>query len=216
MELDISKLSPEQLEEIESRIAQQKKNEKIKREQERKSYESERDMFVKTMFNKAIDIHEILKDFKKELEKGLEEHAVKLANYGELRSNSKGGFKLADKENIISLVRTRDTEPTWDERSSKGVELIKNFLLDTVKKRDKDLFEILMSFLERNQKGDLETSRVMDLLQHQDKFEDNRWIEGLRLLRESYSNVLKGYGYLFKQRGSDGKWQTVTLNFSSI
>jgi hypothetical protein len=56
----------------------------------------------------------------------------------------------------------------------------------------------------------------MVLLQHENNFDDTRWIEGLRLLRESYSNVLKGYGYLFKEKGKDGKWKTITLNFSSL
>jgi hypothetical protein len=216
MELDISKLSPEQLAEVEAKIALKKKKDAEKRLQEQKAYESERNNFVKEMFQKARHLHNMEKEFKEELIGGMEKHALKLENYGLLRSNSKGGFKLSDNENNISIARTRDTEPTWDERATKGVGLIKDYLLDTVKKRDLDMFAILMSFLERNQKGDLETSRVMNLLQHEDRFDDPRWIEGLRLLRESYSNVLKGYGYQFKERGTDGKWQTLTLNFSSI
>jgi hypothetical protein len=216
MELDISKLSPEQLADIEAKIAQKKKSDAAKRQKERKAYEAERDNFVKRIHNKAVNLRIALLDFKEEVTEGMQQHAVRLADYGTLRSNSKGGFQITDSDNTIGIARLRDTEPTWDERATKGVELIKDFLLDTVKKRDKDLFEILMSFLERNQKGDLETSRVMALLQHESKFDDTRWVEGLRLLRESYSNVLKGYGYLFKEKDKEGKWQTLTLNFSRL
>ncbi|NDG53898.1 MAG: DUF3164 family protein, partial [Flavobacteriia bacterium] len=118
-----------------------------------------------------------------------------LSEYGKIRSNSKGGFSVTDKNDTMRVTRRRDTEPVWDERSGKAVELIKEFLGDAIKKRDIKMYEILMSFLERNANGDLEYGRVMDLYKHEDKFDDPRWKEGLKLIKESFSNHLKGYGY---------------------
>jgi hypothetical protein len=54
MEIDISKLSPEQLAEIEAKIAQKKKSDQVRREKERKAYEADRDNFVKRVHNKAF------------------------------------------------------------------------------------------------------------------------------------------------------------------
>ena len=62
----------------------------------------------------------------------------------------------------------------------------------------------------------MEYGRVMNLLKHEDKYDDPRWLEGLRLLKDSYSNHLKGFGYEFKTRGTNGKWYNIVLNFSSI
>ncbi|MDC9722399.1 MAG: hypothetical protein PSN34_06455 [Urechidicola sp.] len=74
-----------------------------------------------------------------------------------------------------------------------------------------------MSFLIRNKSGDLEYSRVMDLLSHEDKYTDERWVEGLHLVKESYSNVMKGYGYQLMHRPKEGdKWDNINLSFSSI
>ena len=73
-----------------------------------------------------------------------------------------------------------------------------------------------MGFLEKNQDGDLEYSDVMNLYKHENEFNDPRWKEGLKLIKESFSNHLKGYGYEFKVKADDGKWQKLYLNFSSL
>ncbi|MGY0034419.1 hypothetical protein [Pedobacter sp. NJ-S-72] len=71
---------------------------------------------------------------------------------------------------------------------------------DAIKKRDVKLYEILIKFLEKNQNGDLEYSAVFGLMEHEDKFDDPRWLEGLRLLKQSYTVTLKCFGYEFKKK----------------
>ena len=63
----------------------------------------------------------------------MEKHREKLNEYGKIRSNSKGGFSLMHSDKTIRIKRRRDTQPTWDERSTKALELIHAFLYDTVK-----------------------------------------------------------------------------------
>ena len=214
--IDLSQLSAEQLSDLENKLNQKKEQERKKRDQERKAYEADRDDFVLKIISKAKALSEQIKAFKIEVEKGMEHHAEKLNQYGEMRSNSKGGFTINNSNGQKQVKRLRDTEPSWDERADKAVELIKEVLGETVKKRDRDTYEILMSFIERNNKGDLEMSKVMNLLQHEDRYTDPRWKEGLRLLREAYSNQLKGYGYAFKEKGEQGKWESISLSFSSL
>jgi hypothetical protein len=50
---------------------------------------------------------------------------------------------------------------------------------------------------------------------YEDKFDDPCWKEGLKLIKESFSNHLKGYGYEFKVKGDDGKWENLYLNFQA-
>ena len=61
----------------------------------------------------------------------------------------------------------------------------------------------------------------MELLKYEDMYDDIRWIEGLRLVKEGYSSFLKAFGYEFKTKvitkeNPDGKWQNILLNFSSL
>lgn len=211
--MNINDLSADQLEEL---LKKKKSAERKRQEKERAEYEKDRDEKVFAIMQTAKALFRELSEFKTFCHIEMDKQALKLASYGKLRSNSKGGFKISNTEDTIRVVRRRDTEPVWDERSTKALELIKDFLGDTIKKRDLKLYEILMSFLERNANGDLEYSRVMALYKHEDKYDDERWKEGLRLIKESFRNHLKGYGYEFKYKDESGKWQNILLNFSGI
>lgn len=204
-------------EELRALLAKREREEKEARLKEKESYEQERDEVVLSLIKIAADISTGLQKFKAELHGVFEEYQEKLNNYGEIRSNSKGGFSITTKDGLYRVRRTRNTMPTWDERSSKALELIADFLRDTVKKRDRKLFEILISFIQRNEKGELEYSKVMHLLQHRDKYNDVRWVEGLKLIEESYSNQLRGYGYEFFQKDeTTGKFQKIEINFTAL
>ncbi len=202
--------------ELEALLKDKKQKEQKKLEKEKELYESQRNTQTDTAVKNALDLFDILSEFKKDIHKMMDEQALKLAEYGKIRSNSKGGFTISNADDTKRITRRRDTEPAWDERSQKAIELIRDFLGDTIKKRDVKMYEILLSFLQRNEKGELEYSRVMDLYSHEDKFDDPRWKEGLRLIKESYSNHLKGFGYEFKYKDEAGKWQNILLNFSSL
>jgi hypothetical protein len=211
--IDISKLS---VSELEAYLKKKKEKEAKQLAQEKETYERERDENIFKIITTAKTLFKELGEFKQYCHIEMDNQANKLANYGKIRGNSKGGFSVSDRNDTMKVTRRRDTEPVWDERSTKAIELIKEFLGDAIKKRDLDMYEILMGFLERNEKGDLEYARVMDLYKHEAKFDDERWKEGLRLIKESFSNHLKGFGYEFKFRNDEGKWENILLNFSSL
>lgn len=202
--------------ELRDLLAKKEKAERAALEKEKKEYEASRDETIFKMVNTAQTLFNELGEFKTFCHIEMENQAKKLEGYGKIRSNSKGGFSITNADDTMRVTRRRDTEPVWDERAGKGVDLIKDFLGDAIKKREEKLYEILMGFLERNDKGDLEFARVMELYRHEDKYQDERWKEGLRLIKESFSNHLKGFGYEFKIKGTDGKWTNLLLNFSSI
>ncbi|AJA67345.1 Protein of unknown function DUF3164 [Myroides sp. A21] len=210
---DIKDMTTQELEQM---LKERKKAEQADLAKKKKEYESKRDYTVNSCVEAAINLNKVIQEFKNQVHQLMDEQATLISEYGMIRSTSKGGFTISNSDNTMQLKRRRDTEPAWDERSTKAVDLIKDFLGDAIKKRDTKMYEILMSFLQRNEKGELEYSRVMDLYSHEDKFDDPRWKEGLRLIKESFSNHLRGYGYEFKIKDKDGKWTNVLLNFSSL
>lgn len=202
---------------LEALLAQRKKKEKDALERAKKEYEAARDREIEDLMTEGSFLASRLEAFKKKCHEKMDVQSVKLEEYGQIRSNSKGGFSITHSKGNLRITRRRDTEPYWDERAAKAVELIKDFLQDTVKKRDVKIFKVLMSFLERNKNGDLEYAKVFTLLQYEGEWDDQRWKEGLRLLKESYSVHMKGFGYEFKvKKGEDGKWENLTLNFTAI
>ncbi|SIT25475.1 Protein of unknown function [Chryseobacterium ureilyticum] len=70
-----------------------------------------------------------------------------------------------------------------------------------------------MSLLERK-KGSLDILLVQKLYSMEDRFEDQNWKEGIRLLKESYSyNLSKDYVSFYK-RDENNVWELINLNFS--
>ena len=204
------------IEELEAILKEKVSERNKKKERERKQYEKGRDTEIEVLMNEAIQLTERLQNFKVRCHDILQRQEIKLRDYGDIRSNSKGGFSITHSDQLRRVTRRRDTLPNWDERGEKGLELVKDFLHTTVKKRDADLFEILISFLERNKAGDLEYGRVMALISHRAKFHDKRWLEGLRLIEQSFSIMFRGFAYEFKTKDPEGKWESHTLNFSSL
>ncbi len=211
--VDVSSLSSA---ELEAMLKKKKEKEAKKLAKEKAAYEKERDTLISEMVDHALELSEQLTYFKELCHVAMDKQCEKLKTYGKIRSNSKGGFQVVNTEGTKKLVRRRDTTPVWDERSEKAMQLIKAFLMESVKKRDKKQFTLLMSFLERNKNGDLEYSRVMNLIQNEELFDDERWVEGLRLMKESFSNHLKGFGYEFKIVNDEGKWVSIPMNFSAM
>jgi hypothetical protein len=209
----INELSTEEMETV---LKHKRRIEAERQEKERRAYEAERDTDMGELIALALDIENQSYLLKQLTHSKMEKHQEMLNNYGKIRSNSKGGFSLMHSDKTIRIKRRRNTQPIWDERSTKALELIHAFLYDTVKKRDKDLFEMLMGFLVKNKKGDLDYASVMNLLNHENRFEDSRWKEGLRLLKQSYSNFLKGYQYDFEKQNEEGKFERIELNFSAL
>lgn len=208
--------SESEIKELEAKLAKLKSKEIVKKQREKKQYEVNRDKRVEKLVITSIKLHKAMLLFKKEVEIEMQNQSEALSNYGEMPSKSKGGFSIVNSEDTFKIKRTRDTSPTWDERSKKAVELIVDFLHDSVKKRAEPEFNLIMGFLEKNKAGDLEYQKVMQLLSNEQNYTDPRWKEGLRLLRESYKVVLKGYGYYFDRKLPDGTWDNISLNFSSI
>lgn len=190
--------------------------EKKVQQKKREEYEAKRDHVVVSLTENAIGLFKELALFKALVQEEMDEQALRLNEYGLMRGNSKGGFSVTNEADTYRIRRTRDTSPSWDERSTKGVALIKEFLDDAIKKRAFKEYTLIMDFLEKNQQGDLEYQKVMMLLRREDNYSDPRWKEGLRLLKESYKVVLKGFGYYFERKTPEGKWEPISLNFSSL
>jgi Protein of unknown function (DUF3164) len=210
---DLSSASVEELKKV---LAEKEKEEKQKHVIKKAAYEKARDNHVEFLVDKATHINVLLAEFKADCHRIMDLQAEKLNEYGTMRANSKGGFGVPHSSGEFKVIRTRSTEPSWDERSLKAVALINDFLKDTVKKKDVKTFDILMSFIQKNEHGELKYDRVMTLLSHANSYDDPRWVEGLKLIQESYTINQRAIGYEIKRKDASGKMQTINLNFSSI
>lgn len=207
----LDNLTDEQLEQaLKARQASKKAAETAAREQ----YNQKRDALAKLLAERAYTLEGYIADFHEEAKRALIEFREESRQYGGVRANSKGGFSI--ETNDYKATLRFHAIWTFDERAAMAEELLTEFLGDTVKKKDKALYEILLSLLQRNKDGKLEPRRVMDIISHEDKYTDERWRKAIKLLKESYQERGSKYYMEFARKTADGKWEPINLNFASL
>lgn len=211
--IDISQLSSAELEQL---LAQRKKQEKLERESKKKEYEELRDSSVSYMVIMALDLANQMKQFKTECYQKFEGFRLAAMEYGDIRSHSKGGFSLRTSDGTMLARLERNVVHEYDERADLAMNLIREFLESTIKKKDIQTYRTIATLLERNKSGDLKPERVADLMKIKDNYDDERWTKAMNLLLESYREREVSYNVSFAIKDENGKDQSINLTFSTI
>lgn len=204
-------------EELQAYLEERKREEVQKAQQAREEYEKFVDKTTSRIVRNAQRISKLLTEFKDRTTAELEQMREKLNEYGAIRANSKGGFLLRTKEGDGKVLYKYASICDWDERAAKAEGLLTDFLKDVVKKRDKELFELIIGLLEKNKEGKLEFSRMQALYAKETLFADPRWVEAIRLFKESFRVIDSKMRLEIYTRNEETKeWVIVPLNLSSI
>lgn len=213
----LESLTPEERMQLAKELAAKEKKERLEKDAKKKKYARNREARVQKIAKGWLKIEQQISAFKKEIAVMMEQQREELNEFGLIPTKSKGGFSITSQDETFRVTISRDTNPAWDETAHKGVEIIKQFLLEKgATSKEPETVELLLSLISKNANGDLEYAKVMTFLKHANTYQDAPWKEGLRLISEGYKIVLKGYGYQFHKKDQAGKWQPVSINFSSL
>jgi hypothetical protein len=211
--VDLSTLSADDLEkELSRRKQQDKENKRLAREK----YESDRDALVTELVALAANLEIAMAEFKGNCIKDLNTFRERALNYGDIRSNSKGGFLLRNSitQEVVSL--DRNTIPEYDERASLAEQLLKDFLQEKVKKKDQQTFRTISALLEKNKRGDYTPGRIAALLKIRDNYNDEKWQKAMSLFEESFQVRDISYSVSFYRKDAMGKDKALCLTFASL
>lgn len=211
--IDLSKLSAE---ELEAALATKKEEARKEAVRQRALYEMHRDEIVTRRVKQARRLAKILKEFKKETLKEIEDFREKANAYGDIRSTSKGGFSLRNSETGERLSLDRNVDVEYDERADMAEDLIKDFLQDKVKKRDQSDYNAISALLQRNKAGKFSPASIGKFLSIRDNYDDERWIKAMTLFEESYQVREISYSVSFYEKNTMAKDTALVLNFASI
>ena len=207
--IDINQLSTE---ELEAALAKKKEAERQERENQRKSYESLKKETIEDLAPVAEELSLSILRFRDKAFTQLGSLYELLQDYSKRHQDGKGNFKIENEE--FKIIFKRQGKGTFDERSEQAEKHIIDFL-NTKYDGDLDTKDLILSLMERK-KGDLDINMIQKLYSMEDRFDDENWREGIRLLKESYSfRHSKDYISFFK-KGRNNQWEGINLNFSSI
>lgn len=201
---------------LEAMLAEKKKADKEARAKARADYEAKRDALVTSIVARAKVLNAQMRDFKQYAMDQLEAFRETANEYGDIRSNSKGGFSLRHNATGEMVSLDRNSIPEYDERAALAEDLLKEFLEDKVKKKDLATYRTIMALMERNKQGDLTPSRIASLLKVKDNYDDERWRKAMQLFEESFRIREISYSVSFFKKDSLQKDQAIVLTFASI
>lgn len=203
------------IEELEAMLAKKKKAEKERLEAARKSYEQTRERMLGTLCGTALSISEELQEFKRDAFTALMMFRQQMMAYGDLRGgkDNKGSFEV--KNETFKIQFSSQILKKFDERAELAEVKLKEFLKTFVKKRDKEVFELVNALLERNEKnGDFDINLINRLYKMEGRFDDQNWRDGIRLFKEAYTPSGTAQYARFYVRNDLGAWKQIPMDFA--
>lgn len=197
-------------EEVTAVMKHREEQKRLHREKARKDYENLKKETIAELSPIAEDLSLQLARFKDKAFSQLATLYELLQDYSKRHADGKGNFQIENED--FRIMFKRQGKGSFDERSHQAEKHIIDFV-NSKFEDDMDTRDLIMSLLERK-KGDLDIQMVQKLYSMEDRFDDDNWREGIRLLKESYSyNHSKDYVSFFK-KSRNNAWEAINLNFS--
>lgn len=203
-------------EELKAMLADQEEKERKERLKKERQYQADKDEMLADLCHTARSLNLSLESFKKRSFNTLNEFYDRLMEFGDVASDNKGNITLTDGKQEYRVEFTANTTWGFDERSAVAEKLIKEFLADTVKKRDLETYELIVSLLDKTRNEELDPRAVQKLYKFEEAWADERWRKAIKLLKNSYQEKETRRYVKFKQKTEDGEWKVIQLQFSAI
>lgn len=131
----------------------------------------------------------------------------------DLKKDTKGNYSITSFDKSIKIEVNVSERIEFDDQIQIAQEKINQFLALKTKDVDGDLVQIVnLAF--KTRKGQMDVKRVLSLFEL--KITHKKWVEAIELIKASISrNISKRYMRIW-EKGDNGQYYAIELNFSSI
>ena len=198
-------------------IEELNKQEQQEQTNRRDAYETMRKDFVNEVKDKAINLVEVVKQFRDWLDVEAKAFRDVMREYGHLRKDEQMSFTLM--EGDFKLEVRSNKVKSFDERADiaaeRLMEYLKKYISGSAKGADDPMYQLAMSSLERNRQGALDYKSISKLYELEDRF-DEEYKSIMELFRES--NVVQdtAINYYFWKRDENNVWHRVEPSFCRL
>lgn len=213
MNIDISQLNPDQLRDLKKKIMAQ---EKLATQERKQAWEKAKHEFVEESLDMAHDYHSLLGKFKQETFKIADKFQEEMLGFTNSKRSSMNNFYLQNKKEDKKIEISTHFKPVYDETFLAGIQKIQAWLESTIKKTDKNMALIVQKSLSRNRNNEFNSNKLMELLSLESKINEPEFSEGCQIIHESFKRGDTTRYLLFKRKDKNGKWHTITLQFSAL
>ncbi len=195
--------------------AQEKKKAEEKAKQDRELYkqmvddEIERSIPILTDISNSIRTakQSVLDNFKSVLDLKAELFSTKRDNQrSHTFTNSEGNKRIT-----LGVYTTDGYRDTVEE----GIDIVKEYIASLANdEKTQALVNMVFRLLARDQKGTLKASRIVQLRKIANESGDERFLEGVRIIEESYQPELSKQFIRAEQKDENGMWRPIALGMT--
>lgn len=184
--IDISQLTPEQLEALKKQFNQEEKEKNDRIKKERATYKKMVDQSVGACFPMLQTLSEQLseaKDFVFDTLGALIEMKSEL--YG--RESDQFSHTFSSEDGLVSITIGRNINDGWDDTVEVGIGKVNDFLKTMAKdKNSENLVNTVLRLLSKDSKGNLKASRVLQLKKLSEDVGDPTLIDAIKIIQDAY------------------------------
>lgn len=214
--IDLSQMTAEEKKAL---LAQLNADANESRQAKRDAYEGLRAEFMHRVEEFLVNVTADVKGFKQWLEKESEGFISVMRDYGQLKNVDQRNYTITDGD--FRLQVASNSVKGFDERADMAAERLVAYLKDYIKKSEKGqkdpMYQLAMTLLERNQRGDLDYKSISKLYELEDKFGDQEYKDIMMLFKES--NVVQKTAvnyYFFRRHKETGVWMRIEPSFCRL
>lgn len=214
--IDLSQMTAEEKKAL---LAQLNADANESRQAKRDAYEGLRAEFMHRVEEFLVNVTADVKGFKQWLEKESEGFISVMRDYGQLKNADQRNYTITDGD--FRLQVASNSVKGFDERADMAAErlvaYLKNYMQKSEKGQEDPMYQLAMTLLERNQRGDLDYKSISKLYELEDRFGDQEYKDIMTLFKES--NVVQKTAvnyYFFRRQKETGVWMRIEPSFCRL
>lgn len=214
--IDLSQMTAEEKKAL---LAQLNADANESRQAKRDAYEGLRAEFMHRVKESLVNVTADVKGFKQWLEKESEGFISVMRDYGQLKNADQRNYTITDGD--FRLQVASNSVKGFDERADMAAErlvaYLKNYMQKSEKGQEDPMYQLAMTLLKRNQRGDLDYKSISKLYELEDRFGDQEYKDIMTLFKES--NVVQKTAvnyYFFRRHKETGVWMRIEPSFCRL
>lgn len=207
--LELSAEEAAQIEQMRERIAKEAKQ--AKDAEDRKAYHALVREAVEVSYTELEELSKQLAEAKRRVyDRFAELLDLKAKLYGVESGQMQHNFRPEDGDKRIIIGNYR--RDSWLDTVEEGVAMVREYVHSLAKDEEsRTLVSMVMSLLERDKADNLQADKVLKLQDYAERSGDERFIEGVRIIRESYAPVVTKKFLRAEAKNDLGKWINLPL-----
>ena len=214
MKDELKDMTADQLEQL---LEQKRAEERQAADKRRRDYEETRADFVKRMAAETRNITGRVREFYDLVVAETDAFRKIMQEYGATRRDDQLGYSVQEGDFRLEVKcnRVKCFDERADVAAARLIDFLKAWIGGREKGADDPMYQLAMTLLERNRKGDLDYKSVSKLYELEDRF-DSEYTEIMDLFRESNVVYKTAVNYYFHKRDENGVWHRIEPSFCRL